>query len=280
MKTFYNEFLRIPEENDGKIGDKVMVTRLTLTVAFIVMCLTIMCLTAYAYFTCNVSSEGSKLVASNFELSVSVSEQGKQLDVTKVDGDSVVSLSSGKEYTVVITASGNAKTGFCVIQANNSRAVYHTQQMSAHEEMRGLQSNSVTFKLRVSENTVVKFITQWGTSSQYSADNTNNGEYYIVDGEDIVIDVMKQQNLLGGNSQQDENYSADTEESTQIFEETTGTSDVVTEEIPEQEKTPQETTGTAETENTTEPSDSDEDTEQTEEPTEETGEETSKEEQE
>ena len=54
MRKLYNEFFYIPKH--GKVREKVMLTRLTMTITIVIMCLAAMSITAYAYFSYNITS--------------------------------------------------------------------------------------------------------------------------------------------------------------------------------------------------------------------------------
>lgn len=72
MKKFYNEFLRIPKTE--KIRDKVMMTRISLSVAIMILCLGAMGITAYAYFSCNITSAVTTIRSAGYDLDVDVRE--------------------------------------------------------------------------------------------------------------------------------------------------------------------------------------------------------------
>lgn len=64
MRKFYRDFFYIPKY--GKVQEKVMLTRVTMTVAIVIMCLAAMGFTAYAYFSCDVTSGFNTIQAANF----------------------------------------------------------------------------------------------------------------------------------------------------------------------------------------------------------------------
>ena len=70
MRKFYNEFFYIPKH--GKIREKVMLTRIAMTVTIVIMCLAAMSITAYAYFSYNITSASNKIQAANFETNVNI----------------------------------------------------------------------------------------------------------------------------------------------------------------------------------------------------------------
>ncbi len=72
MKKIYEEFLKIPKSE--KICEKVMMTRISLSIAIMVLCLGAMGITAYAYFSCNITSAVTTIQSARYELNVTVTE--------------------------------------------------------------------------------------------------------------------------------------------------------------------------------------------------------------
>lgn len=72
MKKIYEEFLKIPKNE--KIREKVMMTRISLSIATMVLCLGAMGITAYAYFSCNITSAVTTIQSARYTLDVEVKE--------------------------------------------------------------------------------------------------------------------------------------------------------------------------------------------------------------
>ena len=70
MKKLYEEFFAIP--TDGKIPEKVMLTRAVLTVAVILVCLSAMGITAYAYFSHSLISGQNTIKAAGFGVDITI----------------------------------------------------------------------------------------------------------------------------------------------------------------------------------------------------------------
>lgn len=70
MRKLYNEFFYIPKH--GKVREKVMLTRIAMTVTIVIMCLAAMSITAYAYFSYNITSASNTIQAANFEAQITV----------------------------------------------------------------------------------------------------------------------------------------------------------------------------------------------------------------
>ena len=96
-------------------------------------------------------------------------------------------------YTVTVEArsTNSAKTGFVIIKSADCPTVYHTEQLGVVSSARGVQTQSITFKLLLTDSTDIEFVSHWGTSSNYTdyQDKGANGEYYITDAEEIKMIV-------------------------------------------------------------------------------------------
>ena len=209
MKELYNEFFRIPEQ--GKIRDKVMLTRVAVIIAVLVICLVAMSTTAYAYFTYNVSSGTNLIQAASFDTTISVKMDG----VTEVlpengEADSLAyALQAGKSYTVTAAPSDDStvKTGFLIITADDCGVEYHTEQLFTN----GTAPEQITFTLTVSADTKVVFEPRWGTSAYYDAyiNDSVNEECYILNRERIQISVQ----TLAINTDEEQTTTTTTENS-------------------------------------------------------------------
>ena len=271
MRKLYNEFFYIPKH--GKIREKVMLTRIAMTITIMVICLAAMSLTAYAYFLHNVTSGSNTIKAASFYTDVTVqivAEDGTAVDTITTNTSDHKShsaeLSANKTYTITLKHNdrSTAQTGFVIVTAEGCETKYHTQQIGRDGDG---NTYTITFKLTPGANTVVTFRSHWGTSTYYgyAGDSDNNIEEYILDGEDIelVISGSKPNKV----SSQSEDTTDKSEESTippstntttgtetpstQTSESTTTPS---TETSTPVETTPPETTGESESTNTTEPS--------------------------
>lgn len=199
MRKLYNEFFYIPKH--GKIREKVMLTRVVTVVATTVMCLVAMSIIAYAYFSCDVTSNFNTIKSATFEVNVQVQitdSEGNVVDnsqITPIISDyknfKLEGLAVGKYYSVTIATieQNTAKTGFAVVTADNCDKTYYTQQLFKDVNAESGQTNSVSFKLMVTDESNVYISTHWGTSSYYD-DYKNKGdqeELYITQGEEIIL---------------------------------------------------------------------------------------------
>lgn len=196
MRKLHDEFFDVAE--DKKISDKVMMTRTIMTVVVMVVCLAAMSISAYAYFSCSLTSNMNTIKAANFGTDVSISitstdKSGDEPTIKKVDDRTqIVTLSAGNTYQVTIEKTGTAQTGFCVISAENDEIeYYHTQQIGVDVNQPNETKNSITFTLTVTNDTTVTFYAHWGTSSHYPAYSQKgaNDVLYITDGEAVTMNI-------------------------------------------------------------------------------------------
>lgn len=184
MRKLYSEFFYIPKH--GKIREKVMLTRVVMTITVMVMCLVAMSITAYAYFSYNVTFGSNIIKAANFEANVSITitdSRSNPITVTKDGKIQTATLDAGL-YTVLLTkdkGTSTATTGFCIITIGDTD--YFTQQIGNDVE-RGLTdgSASVEFTLKVSSATKLEILSHWGTSKYYGYNDEGRPEIFIYSG--------------------------------------------------------------------------------------------------
>lgn len=253
MRKLYNEFFYIPKY--GKIREKVMLARVAMTVVIMVVCLAAMSITAYAYFSHNVTSGSNTIKAASFYTDVTVqitAEDGTVVEtITTNTSDHKshnASLEANKYYTITVKHNerSTAQTGFVIVTAEGCETRYHTQQLG--RDGNG-NTYTITFKLTPGANTTVTFRSHWGTSSFYSdfKEIGENDERYIIDGEEIKL-------IVGGVAPSAENGASG--ETEPAGETTTPTTDTSTGTEPsDTTSTTTESTETSEpTDSTTEPS--------------------------
>ena len=279
MRKLYREFFYIPKY--GKIREKVMLTRVVTTVAVIVFCLAAMGITAYAYFSYNITSGSNIIKSASFYTDVTVQitdADGKAVDnsqITPITSDHknfvVRGLEVGKWYkfTIVKSERNTAETGFIVVSSEGCPITYHTQQLGVDKSVPGEYTSEITFKLMITDATEVTLKSHWGTSSCYSdykIDSVND-ERYIILNEEITMFVNghTKPNVSTGTDEGSDDESKETGSTTPSTNTTTGTetpstqtsestTTPSTETSTPVETTPSETTGESESTNTTEPS--------------------------
>ena len=254
MRKLYNEFFYIPKH--GKIREKVMLTRVAMTITIVIMCLAAMSITAYAYFSYNVTSGFNTIKVASFYTDVTVqitAEDGTVVETITTNTSDHKShsaeLSANKTYTITVKHNdrSTAQTGFVIVTAEGCETKYHTQQLGRDGDG---NTYTITFKLTPGANTIVTFRSHWGTSSFYSdfKEIGENDERYIIGGEEIKL-------IVGGVAPSAENgASGETEPAGETT--TTPTTDTSTGTEPsDTTSTTTESTETSEpTDSTTEPS--------------------------
>ena len=190
MRKLYNEFFHIPKH--GKVREKVMLTRIVTTVTIVIMCLAAMSFTAYAYFSYNITSGSNIIKSADFATNVGIkieSANGENVEVRTSNHIShEATLIGGKTYFITLqhTNQSTAQTGFVIITAKDCDNKYHTQQIGRNEDA---TSKTVTFKLYPTADTVVTFLSHWGTSCNYPdfKNIKDDSDLYIQDGETIKL---------------------------------------------------------------------------------------------
>ena len=194
MRKFYRDFFYIPKY--GKVQEKVMLTRVTMTVAIVIMCLAAMGFTAYAYFSCDVTSGFNTIQAANFASKIVqiTDKNGQTVEVKKTNNAYTAELKANEEYSIVLehADSSTAKTGFVVITADNCSNKYHTQQIGRDSTGK---SETLTFQLVPSADTTVTFRSHWGTSSMYPefVETGKRSNLYIVNNGHVALFIMEEQ---------------------------------------------------------------------------------------
>ncbi len=201
MRSLYNEYFKISE--DGKIREKVMITRVVMTVVVMVVCLTAMSLTAYAYFSHDVITSNNVIKAAQFSIDITSD------DVTIVVVNSktfTATLESNKTYEFTVVGKGDASTGFCTVSAKDGvDGIYHTQQIFQKSDK---TYEKITFSIKPSKKTVVTFTAHWGTSSKYPQfHTTGSSDLYIKNNDTVEIEIGDPVSLKG--PKPDKNQSSD-----------------------------------------------------------------------
>ena len=217
MKSFYDEYFRIPKEGDGKITDKVMLVKVAQIVVTMIVCLIAMSLSAYAYFSHNVTSGVNIIQSADFGLNVKITDQSDPANEILAGEGGIYQLGNGT-YTVTLEKKGTASTGFGVIEVKVGETTtehkYHTQQLNN-------ANSTMTFTLTLSgftdsEPANVKITPHWGTSSYYSYENKDENPYYIQAGETATVAPT-------GSASLEEEESSNGEEGTTPPDEEAGT---------------------------------------------------------
>lgn len=198
MRKLFNEFFYIPQH--GKVREKVMLTRLASLITIVIFCLAAMSITAYAYFSYNVTSGSNIIRSATFKTEVQVQitdSNGKAVDTVKpITSDyksfKIEGLTVGETYTISVAPIKDekaAKTGFVIVTADNCPDTYYTQQLGKDEKVEGGETNKLSFEIMITDSTTVYLRAHWGTSSYYDEFQNKAEELYITQDETIKLIV-------------------------------------------------------------------------------------------
>lgn len=188
MRKIYNEYFYVSKHE--KVREKTIVTRLIFTIIVVISCLVAMSITAYAYFSCNISSTSNFIQSASFKANVDVKitdSLGNEVPVITSNYKShLAALKANTEYFVTLhhTEISTAKTGFVIVTAEGSTESYHTQQLG--QDGSG-NTDTLSFYLVPSADMNVTFLAHWGTSSYYGYNS--DSELYIKQGETVNISI-------------------------------------------------------------------------------------------
>lgn len=163
IKQVFMQFFYIPKHN--KISDKVF-HRVILTSVFgMLMCAICLAGLTWAWFSDSTSGTAEALNTSKFGIDAEITVAGTEGSSAPIyaDDDGVYSLDGGKTYTVNLTATGDASTGYCVVTLNG--VDYYTTQM--------VPGSYLTFTINCTDLTDAASLVitpKWMTYSGYSAD--------------------------------------------------------------------------------------------------------------
>ena len=146
------KFFYVPKY--GKMSEKAFMRNLMLSLSGIFLCMGVMALTAYAYYSSTISSGVQRIRAASYNCEVYVDGtalQEKQLELPK----------GTYSFSIIKTPDSTATTGFCVITVGDR--VFHTQQI---QEDTNAQTPFV-FTLELEKAQTVAITAVWGTSSYY-----------------------------------------------------------------------------------------------------------------
>jgi hypothetical protein len=200
VRKLLKELFYIPKY--GKVSDKAMLTRVVTTVLIMVCCLAAMGISAYAYFSFNVSSDANVIQAARFEAEVLIQyEDGENGTVDLLPNDQrIYLLQPGISYTVTLklSSSSTARTGYVVITDALGHTRYHSQQLGEDASAPEGRRETVRFTVSVTKNAELTFLSHWGTSSLYQphADQGNIDDKYLADGESVVLEFEQQPPMM------------------------------------------------------------------------------------
>ncbi len=160
-----------------KVSDKAFLRMMLSSVFGILICGICLAGLTWAWFSSAVTSTANNITAAKFTVDISVIEKetDTQLTPTEENGRYTYALTSSTEYTVIITANGDAEKygGYCSVSYLRPNP-YHTIQL--YPEVGEGKPNSVTFTVNASEGSTLTITPQWGTcAGEVTAKNPRIG---------------------------------------------------------------------------------------------------------
>lgn len=151
FRFLFSPYIYIPKNE--KISDKAFSRTIISSVLGIFICGIFLASLTWAWFTSGVSSGTNNITAADFSVQTTYkNEQNEEINPFNADG----TFKKGT-YTVTLTSSGSASTGYCRVEFNEN--TYHTAQLFNNEN----GSNTITFKVYASDSDKLKITPQWGT---------------------------------------------------------------------------------------------------------------------
>ena len=130
----------------------------------ICICAICLCGASWAWFTASSSAGTAKIQAASYTVSVTAIQGESQLSAnTAENGASIFALEADKEYTIEITPTGNATTGYCKVNFENKD--YYTAQCA---------SATLSFTVYASDSGTLTVTPEWGTCA-IEGDKIGNG---------------------------------------------------------------------------------------------------------
>jgi len=198
MKKIYDEYLYVPEE--GKVREKTFLARITLSVVIMVLCLGAMGFTAYAFFTCNITSGTTTIQSARYDLDVEVKDvtpvEQSQAAVPAAETEPVTIVPNEEGYFVFENKStteneevkdktyefvlkkpdeATASVGFgkfeiiTDVNEDGSRQLYYTTPIGTYvKDGKTVENKEYKLQLLVPANKTVKVkvIAEWGTCAR------------------------------------------------------------------------------------------------------------------
>ena len=181
IATIWTKFVKeyFSKEDSGKLTEKVFARRIAVGIASIIFCMCAMGISAYAFFTSNITSAENTITAATYDVNVEIKNADVVLTQESDVSDVIYKLeSNATAYEVKLKATGDASVGYCkievwsgdVIENNALIATYYTRPLAPSE-------NEMTFNIQCNQNAVIKFTPNWGSFSGYSNHQPGANDY-------------------------------------------------------------------------------------------------------
>ncbi len=181
MKQFLREIFS--NTRKAELTDENIVRILMPSVIGILLCMSCLFGSAWAWFSAGTSVSSQTITAANYWVKVTIPNPvSSRMDASQ--NETIYELEKDKEYEVALQAGGTASTGYCLVELSDSEddanaATYYTEAIAPKQEDESSEEAAVsdedeakfTFKIIPGENeTRVKITAVWGS---YAEDDTD-----------------------------------------------------------------------------------------------------------
>lgn len=138
--------------------------------------------TTFAWFNDAYYSSVTSVESARYELTVTPVTRKKSVPTRATSQASalyICPLVKGDEHCITVKATGNAKTGYCIVEAKNGddTSRFYTVQIE--------KGDSITLKIRAASGTELKFFARWG---ECKIDEKKYGSF-IEGNDESMIDI-------------------------------------------------------------------------------------------
>lgn len=141
-----------PKHREKATSDRSIYRILAPSVISIFICAVCLCGASWAWFTASTSTGTTAIQAASY--TVNVTSENESVKIATESGTSTVTFTAAGSYTIILTPSGTASTGYCKI--NFANVDYYTDQLS---------SGSLRFTVHADVDSKLTIIPQWGCYS-------------------------------------------------------------------------------------------------------------------
>lgn len=182
MNKFVEEYLYVSD--DEKVREKVMLTRIGLSIAFILICLAAMTLSAYGFFASEQTTPYMVISSANYEIDVEAPADalGPAAGVYTLVNDT----DSPKEFVFKVSRKATptaASVGYCKIKVKTDAndmtdyediQAFYTEPIGKYVK-EGLeleaQTREITFTVAPRKTAMITFIAEYGSCSREPIEN-------------------------------------------------------------------------------------------------------------
>ncbi len=170
-KTFLKQLFYKSKHKKQKNKDNIFAMILP-SLLGIILCAICLMGGTFAWFTASQSTATQTIIAAEYNIDIVVENAADNQPIDLVDG--TYTLAANADYKIKITATGDATTGYCVIQLNNDEPL-HTEQFPTKDDV---NKNSIEFTIHTDEQTTMQITAQWGSSTKAEEERIKNGNKY------------------------------------------------------------------------------------------------------